>query len=150
MDEDKRRSLLEVARHAFGQAMNGNQARVFNRGSIRHDHFPSNAYANWVQWKIHFVAVAEANQWTDSQSINALPICLNGPALEKFVFTPQELKAQVANQPALTFEDFLCTWIQSLELYVTTELDRTNSGLLFRRIMRLFGSLQVESEAWVH
>ena len=46
--------------------------------------------------------MAEANQWTDAQSINALPICLNGPGLEDFIFAPQRLKAQVANQPAPT------------------------------------------------
>ena len=64
--------------------------------------FPSNAYANWLQWKTHLIAVAEAKQWTDAQSINALPICLNGPGLEDFIFAPQKLKPQVANQPAPT------------------------------------------------
>ena len=83
--------------------MNGNQTRVFNSGTIPPDPFPSNGYANWVQRKSHFIAAAEAHQSTkDAQSINALPICLIGPAFEEFVFASQELKAQEANQPAPT------------------------------------------------
>ena len=85
---------------AFGQVINDQQNRIFIKGFLRPDRFPSNTYPNWLQWKTHFIAVAEANQWTDAEAIIALPIFLNGPALEEIRFAPQELKAQFANEPA--------------------------------------------------
>ena len=92
---------------AFGQVINDQQNRIFNKGSLRHYKFPSNTYPNWVQWKTHFIAVAEANQWTDAEAIIALPVFLNGSTLEEFLFAPQELKAQLANQPAPTMRALL-------------------------------------------
>ena len=88
---------------AFGQVINDQQNRIFNKGSPRPDRFLSNTYPNWVQWKTYFIAVTEANQWTDAEAIIALPVSRNGPALEQFLFAPQELKAQLANQPAPTW-----------------------------------------------
>ena len=58
----------------------------------------------WVQWKTHFVAVAEANRWTDIQAINALPVCLNGHALDEFVAAPTELKQTPQGDPDPTLD----------------------------------------------
>ena len=102
MDQDAKRELLEFAMQAVGQAVNGNQNRIFNCGTIRPDRFPSSSFADWVQWKTHFVAVAEANGWTNAEAIGALPVCLSGHALEEFQAAPRELKTQVVNRPAPT------------------------------------------------
>ena len=59
-------------------------------------------FADWVQWKTHFIAVAEANKWTDPEAIGALPVCLTGHALEEFQAAPRELKTQVVNRQAPT------------------------------------------------
>ena len=84
-----RRELLEFAMQAVGRAVNGNQNRIFNYGTIRPDRFPSSSFADWLQWKIHYIAVAEANRWTDPEAIGALPVCLSGHALEEFQAAPR-------------------------------------------------------------
>ena len=72
---------------------------MFSNGAVRPDRFPSDAFPNWVQWKLHFVVVAKANRWTDIQTINALPVCLNGHALDEFLATPTELQQPVNGEP---------------------------------------------------
>ena len=105
MNQDERRDLLEVAMQAVGQVLNDQQNRIFNNGALRPDRFPSNAYPNWVQWKSHFTAVAEANRWTQIQAINALPVCLNGHALDEFHAAPAALKQDTDGEPAPTLEN---------------------------------------------
>ena len=104
MDPNEKRDLLEVALQAFGHVLDEQQNRMFNNGAVRPDRFPSDAFPNWVQWKLHFVAVAEANRWTEIQAINALPVCLNGHALDEFVATPTELKQPVNGETVPTLQ----------------------------------------------
>ena len=99
MNPNDKQDLLEVALQAFGRVLDDQQNRKFSNGADRPDRFPSEAFPNWVQWKLHFVAVAEANRWTDIQAINALPVCFNGHALDEFVATPTELKQPVNGEP---------------------------------------------------
>ena len=99
MNPNEKRDLLEVALQAVGRVLDDQQNRMFSNGAVRPDRFPSDAFPNWVQWKLHFVAVAEANRWTDIQAINALPVCLSGHALDEFVATPTELKQPVNGEP---------------------------------------------------
>ena len=99
MNQHEKRDLLEVAMQAVGQVLNDQQNRVFGNGAIRPDRFPCDAYPNWVQWKKHFVAVVEVNRWTDIQAINAIPVCLNGQALDEFIAAPTELKRHVNGEP---------------------------------------------------
>ena len=87
---------------AFGQVINDKQNRIFNNGALRPDRFSSNAYPNWVQWKSHFVAVAEKNRWTDIQAINALPGCIHGHELDDFHTAPTELKQASQGDPDST------------------------------------------------
>ena len=102
MNPNEKRDLLEVALQAFGRVLDDPQNRMFSNGAVRPDRFPSEAFPNWVQWKMHFIAVAEANSLTDIQAINALPVCLNGHALDEFVATPTELKQPVNGEPEPT------------------------------------------------
>ena len=77
---------------------------MFSNGALRPDRFPSDAFPNWVQWKLHFVAVAAANRWTQIQAINALPVCMGGNALDEFYGAPVELKHHVDGEPGPTFQ----------------------------------------------
>ena len=92
MNRNEKRDLLEVAMQAVGQVLNHQQKRMFSNGVLRPDRFPSDAFPNWVQWKLHFVAVAAANRWTQIQAINALPVCISGNALDEFHAASAELK----------------------------------------------------------
>ena len=100
MDQGEQGQLLKVAVQSFSQVMNGNQNRIFNCGKIRPECFHSDSFTDWVQWKSHFNAAAEANWWTQAEAISVLPECLNGPALEEFEVPPRELKFQVPNHMA--------------------------------------------------
>ena len=77
---------------------------MFSNGALGPDRFPSDAFPNWVQWKLHFVAVAEANRWTQIQAINALPVCISGIALDEFHPAPAELKQHVNGEPVPTLQ----------------------------------------------
>ena len=103
MNQEEKRELLEVAMRAFGQVINDQQNRIFNNGALRPHSFRSNAYPNWVQWKSHFVAVAEKKRWTDFQAINALIFCLNGHALDEIHTAPTELKQTPHGDPTLRY-----------------------------------------------
>ena len=105
MNQEEKRDLLEVAMQAVGQVLNDQQNRIFHNGALRPDRFPSNAYPNWVQWKSHFTAVAAANRWTQIQAINALPVCLNGHALDEFHAAPAALKEPAEGEPAPTLQN---------------------------------------------
>ena len=100
MNQNEKRDLLEVAMQAVGQVLNDQQNRMFSNGALRPNRFPSDAFSNWVQWKLHFVAVAEANRWTQIQAINTLPVCISGYALDEFHAAPAELKQHVNGEPA--------------------------------------------------
>ena len=102
MNPNKKRDLLEVTLQAIGQVLDDQQNRMLSNGAARPDRFPSDAFPNWVQRKLYFAAVAEANRWTDIQAINALPVCLNGHALDEFVATPTQLKQPVNGEPEPT------------------------------------------------
>ena len=108
MDQEEKRELMEVAMQAFGQVINGQQNRIFNKGALRPDIFPSNAYPKWVQWKSHLVAVEEANCRTDIQATNALPVGLNGHALDEVHASPTELK----QTPTLRYGHSLSMWTE--------------------------------------
>ena len=99
MNPNEKRDLLELALQSFLRVLDNQQNRMISNGAVRPDRVPSDAFPNWVQWKLHFVAVAEATRWTDIQAINALPVCLNGHALDKIVATPTELKQPVNGEP---------------------------------------------------
>ena len=86
----------------FQQAMNDIRIRIFNNDTIWPDRFASNTYASWVHWKVYFIAVAEENNWTDAQAIIALPVSLNGQALQEIDAAAQELRNQVTHQPTIT------------------------------------------------
>ena len=110
MNPNEKRDLLEVAMQAVGRVLNDQQNRMFSNGALRPDQFPSDAFPNWVQlhWentgKLHFVAVAEANRWTQIQTINALPVCISGNALDEFPAAPAELKQHVNGEPVPTLQ----------------------------------------------
>ena len=99
MNPNEKRDLLELALQSFLRVLDNQQNRMISNGAVRPDRVPSDAFPNWVQWKLHFVAVAEATRWTDIQAINALPVCLNGHALDNIVATPTELKQPVNGEP---------------------------------------------------
>ena len=102
MNQEEKRDLLEVAMQAVGQVLNDPQNGIFNNGAFRLDRFPSNAYPHWVRGKSQFVAVAEANRWTQIQDINALPVCLNGHALVEFHAASAHLKQAAEREQAPT------------------------------------------------
>ena len=104
MNRKEKRELLEVAVQAVGQVLNDEQNRMFSNGAFRPDRFPSDAFPNWGQWKLHFVAVGAANQWTQIQAINALPVCVGGNALDEFYAAPVELKQHVDGEPVPTLQ----------------------------------------------
>ena len=87
-----------------GQVLNDQQNRMFSTGALRPDRFPSDAFPNWVQWKLHFVAVAAAHRWTQIQAINALPVSMGGNALDEFYAAPVELKQHVDGEPVPTLQ----------------------------------------------
>ena len=87
-----------------GQVLNDQHNRMFSNGALRRDRFPSDAFPNRVQWKLHFVAVAEANRWTQIQAINALPVCLSGNSLDELHAAPAELKEHVNGEPDPTLQ----------------------------------------------
>ena len=99
MNPNEKRDLLEVAMQAVGRVRNDQQNRMFSNGALRPDRFPSDAFPNWVQWKLHFVAVAETNRWTQIQAINALPVCISRNWLDEFHAAPAELKQHVNGEP---------------------------------------------------
>ena len=104
MNRNEKRELLEVAMQAVGQVLNDQQNRMFSNGALTPDRFPSDAFPNWVQWKLHFVAVAAANRWTQIQAINALPVFMCGNALDEFYAAPVELKENVDGEPEPTLQ----------------------------------------------
>ena len=89
---------------AVGQVLNDQQNRMFSNGALRLDRFSSDALPNWVQWKLHFVAVAAANWWTQIQAINALPVCMGGNGLDEIYAAPVELKQRVDGEPVPTLQ----------------------------------------------
>ena len=104
MNRNEKRELLEVAMQAVGQVLNDQQNRMFSNGALTPDRFPSDAFPNWVQWKLHFVAVAAANRCTQIQAINALPVFMCGNALDEFYTAPVELKENVDGEPEPTLQ----------------------------------------------
>ena len=104
MNPNEKQHLLEVAMQAVGRVLNDQQNRMFSNGALRPDRFPSDAFPNLVQWKLHFVAVAETNRWTQIQAINALPVCISGNALDEFHAAPAELKQHVNGEPVPTLQ----------------------------------------------
>ena len=101
MDAGERQAIVEAAVAAV-QALD-NQG-LYSRGSVRPDRFPSNNHSNWLEWKKHFVWIAEANGWSDEQTRSALPTCLTGWALDEFSAMPQQYRTQVQGQPAPTVQ----------------------------------------------
>ena len=104
MNRKEKRELLEVAMQAVGQVLNDQQNFMFSNGALRPDRVSSYAFPNWVQWKLHFVAVAAANRWTQIQAINALPVCMCDTALDEFYAAPVELKQHVDGEPVRTLQ----------------------------------------------
>ena len=104
MNRNEKRELLEVAMQVVGQELNDQQNRIFSNGALTPDRFPSDAFPNWVQWKLHFVAVAAANRWTQIQAIIALPVFMCGNALDEFYAAPVELKENVDGEPEPTLQ----------------------------------------------
>ena len=104
MNPNEKRDLVEAAMQADGRVLNDQQNRMFSNRALRPDRFPSDAFPNWVQWKLHFVAVAETNRWTQIQAINALPVCISGKALDEFHAAPVELKEHVDGEQVPTLQ----------------------------------------------
>ena len=104
MNPNEKRDLLAVALQAVGRVMSDQQNRMFSNGALTPDRFPSDAFPYWVQWKLHFVAVAEANRWTQIQAIKALPVCISENALNEFHTPPAELNQHVNGEPVLTLQ----------------------------------------------
>ena len=104
MNPNEKRDLLEVAMRAVGRVLNDQPDRMFSNVALRPDRFPSDAFPNWVQWKLHFVAVAETNRRTQIQAINALPVCISGNALDEFHAAPAELKQHANAEPVPTLQ----------------------------------------------
>ena len=104
MNPNEKRDLLEVAMQAFGRVLDDQQNLMFRNGAVRPDRFPSDGFQIWVYWKLHFVAVAVANWWTQIQAINALPVCMSGNALDEFYAAPVELKQYVNGEPVPTLQ----------------------------------------------
>ena len=104
MNQNEKRDLLEVAMQAVGQVLNDQQNSMLSNGALRPDRLPSDAFSNWVHGKLHFVAVAEANRWTQMQAINAHPDCISGNALDEFHAAPAELKQHVNGEPNPTLQ----------------------------------------------
>ena len=59
---------------AFDHAINSQYNRMFSNYTLRPPRLSSDAYTVSVQWKLHFVAVTDANTWTQLQAIDALLI----------------------------------------------------------------------------
>ena len=133
MNQDEKRDLLEVAMQAVGQALNDQQNRIFNNGALRPDRFPSNAYPNWVQWKSHFIAVAEANRWTQIQAINALPVCLNGHAFDEFHAAPAHLKQAAEGEPAPTVQNLFAHLDRALGVLRNDRMGRSEFKALAQK-----------------
>ena len=74
-DESKRETRLAGSGDAGSGTSVEQSAEQHIKGAVRPDRFPSDAFPNWVQWKINFVAVAEANRRTKLQIINAIAVC---------------------------------------------------------------------------
>ena len=57
---------------------------VFSGVPVRPGRFPSKGLNRWGVWVKHFKCVAQANSWTNIQSIQAIPAFLKGWALEDY------------------------------------------------------------------
>ena len=75
-DESKRETRLAGSGDAGSGTTVDQSAEQHINGAVKPDRFPSDDFPNWVQWKIHFVAVAEANRRTKLQTINAIAVCI--------------------------------------------------------------------------
>ena len=133
MNPNEKQDLLEVALQAFGRVLDDQQSRMFGNGAVRPDRFPSDAFPNWVQWKTHFVAVAEANRWTDIQAIKALTVCLNGHALDEFVAAPTEMKQPVNGDPDPTLRALFEHLDRALGVLRNDRLGRSEFKILMQK-----------------
>ena len=120
MNRNEERDLLEVAMQVVGHALNNQQNRMFSNGALRLNRFPSDASPNWVQWKLHFVAVAAANRWTQTQATNALPVCIGGNALDEFHAAQGELKEHVNGELVPTLRHSSNIWPEAWVYCETT------------------------------
>ena len=68
---------------------------VFEPGTLRPDRYPSKKHSTWIQWKQHFLWLADTNGWDDITAIRALPTCLTPWALDKFTAMPARFTRQV-------------------------------------------------------
>ena len=75
-DESKRETRLAGSGDAGSGTSVKQSAEQHINGAVRPDQFSSDDFPKWVQWKIHFVAVAEANRRTKLQTINAVAVCI--------------------------------------------------------------------------
>ena len=97
-DESKRETVIAGSGHAGRRTGAERPVKPYVQ------QFPSDAFPNWVQWKLHFVTVAATNLWTQIQAINALPKFMGGDALDEFYAAPVELKQHVDGEPVPTLQ----------------------------------------------
>ena len=80
---------------------------VFGPGTLRPDRYPSKKHSTWIQWKQHFLWLADTNGWDDITAIRALPTCLTSWALDEFTAMPARFTRQVGKEfAAYTSEGF--------------------------------------------
>lgn len=76
--------------------------RLFDKGAMYPDKFPSPSYQTWRDWKNHLSWVIDVNRWTDAETIEAIPTCLGGWAMEEWMAMPRMYRRQEEHQPAPT------------------------------------------------
>ena len=135
MDADERLALVEAVAQGVAQGLNGNGNRLFGNGAIRPDSFPSPSYPDWAQWKTHFYRVGRANGWTELQGLLALPVCLNGYALDEYNVAPRELREQVEGADAPTLAALFNHLGREMGVMRNDRLGKAD----FRKLRRLTG-----------
>ena len=77
---------------------------VFGPGTLRPDRYPAKKHSTWIQWKQHFLWLADTNGWDDITPIWALPTCSRSWALDEFTAMPARFTRQFGRNlpPTLT------------------------------------------------
>ena len=73
-------------------------------GAHQPDCFPNPIYKIWVDWKKHFVCIAESTRWDEEQAMACVPTCLTGWALDECTAMPNHFREQEYGHPAPTLE----------------------------------------------
>ena len=103
---------------------------VFSGVPVRQERFPSKGLDRWGVWVKHFKCVAQANGWPDIQSIQAIPACLTGWALEAYGTIPAHMTDYVRGYPAPTLEALLTFLTPRMQQYCDEKILRSEFRFL--------------------